>query len=300
MSGVASLKCAGGSSTSQRVLISEMGKPNIEGTCHLCGQVGKLSFEHVPPEAAFNDHRLLAHRVDQLLKDGSGKTGGKFYQRGAGAYTLCKSCNEQTGGWYGRKYVEWVRQGMFILQTTQREPSLWYNFHIFPLRIIKQIACMFFSINSENFQEVHPELVRFVLNPTVRHLPESLRIFAFYAVDLNSRQSSVTASMNLVDSSKNRTFTEMTFLPFGYCLTFDGEPPPHESMADISSFGRYSYNDWKTIPLQMPVLPTVSFLPGDYRSKKEIDRTIAETGDLMHNQPLHLFNSERQTRFGPR
>ena len=29
------------------------------GICHLCGSNGKLSFELVPPEAAFNDQRVL-------------------------------------------------------------------------------------------------------------------------------------------------------------------------------------------------------------------------------------------------
>lgn len=29
------------------------------GICHICGNDGKLSYEHVPPEAAFNNHRIL-------------------------------------------------------------------------------------------------------------------------------------------------------------------------------------------------------------------------------------------------
>ena len=29
-------------------------KKTVEGTCKLCGQQKKLTFEHVPPESAFN------------------------------------------------------------------------------------------------------------------------------------------------------------------------------------------------------------------------------------------------------
>ncbi len=279
------------------MLFLRVAKRSVEGTCHLCGMVGKLSYEHVPPEKAFNDRRVLAHTLDDLIKNTPGKAKGKIYQRGAGAYTLCPRCNNNTGSWYGDKYIEWVQQGMFILQTTQRAPSLWYNFHVFPLRIIKQIACMFCSINSSTFRTAQPELERFILDRERRHLPENLRIFAFYAVDAGARQSSVSSAMNIFDSSKNRTFTEMTFIPFGYAMTFEGQEPPHADMADISFFGRYDFNSWTTIPLKLPVLPTVSYLPGDYRTQAEIDKTIRETGDWMNDQPIRLYNSERQNRF---
>jgi hypothetical protein len=32
-----------------------MGKRTKNGRCHICGNVGELSFEHVPPEKAFNN-----------------------------------------------------------------------------------------------------------------------------------------------------------------------------------------------------------------------------------------------------
>jgi hypothetical protein len=67
------------------------------GVCHLCGINGKLSFEHVPPEAAFNDQRVLesdVHRLigGDLIKELEKPT-GKYNQRGAGKFTLCDRCN---------------------------------------------------------------------------------------------------------------------------------------------------------------------------------------------------------------
>ncbi len=35
-------------------------KTITEGICHICGDYGKLFFEHIPPEAAFNNHRVKA------------------------------------------------------------------------------------------------------------------------------------------------------------------------------------------------------------------------------------------------
>src|SRR5258705_10110809 len=36
------------------------------GVCHLCGETAELSFEHVPPEAAFNDQRILESDIHKL------------------------------------------------------------------------------------------------------------------------------------------------------------------------------------------------------------------------------------------
>jgi len=81
------------------------------GVCHLCGETSKLSLERVPPEAAFNDQRVLEsdiHKLigsDDLIKDLTYPT-GRYKQRGAGKHTLCGSCNNKTGDWYARSYVQ--------------------------------------------------------------------------------------------------------------------------------------------------------------------------------------------------
>jgi hypothetical protein len=76
-----------------------MGAPVAKvGTCCLCGTWGDLSFEHIPPRAAFNDHRVFEANVKKLIGtewwDGSNSgVEGKWAQRGAGKETLCNRCN---------------------------------------------------------------------------------------------------------------------------------------------------------------------------------------------------------------
>ena len=87
----------------------------VEGVCHLCGSFGPLSWEHVPPRAAFNDRPMLCAKVEKLLggqmaEELEHPTGG-ISRRGAGAYTLCESCNSKTGAWYGRGYTAWAYEG---------------------------------------------------------------------------------------------------------------------------------------------------------------------------------------------
>jgi hypothetical protein len=241
-----------------------------KGTCHLCGAFGVLSFEHVPPRAAFNSRPLVATALDELLgAEDPSSVKGRVFQRGAGAYTLCVRCNSKTGRWYGPSYVDWVYQGMNILTSAGKAPSLYYNFHVLPLRVLKQIACMFFSVNPNTLHKAQPELQRFILDRRKRYLPENLKIFTFYAVGNRARQSSVMGRLDIKGGHDNSTFTEICFPPFGYALTFDR--PPHPRMLDISYFGRYGIDQFISMPLRLPVLPVINYMPGDYRTQGEID-----------------------------
>jgi len=116
-----------------------------------------LSFEHVPPRSAFNKQPVLYKKIEELISEENGTViKGKTSQRGCGAYTLCLRCNNNTGAWYGEAYCQWAYQGMRFLNLTRNEPILHFNFFIFPLRIIKQILCMFCSANGDWFSEAWP------------------------------------------------------------------------------------------------------------------------------------------------
>lgn len=241
----------------------------IYGTCHLCGFYKKLSFEHVPPGAAFNKHRIFQARGLEIFKDENfDKPKGKISQLGSGGYTLCEQCNNDTGAWYGSAFVEWAHQAARILAFTRGQASLFYTYHIFPLRVLKQVVCMFFSANGPSFQSVHPDLVRFVLNKEEKYLDPKFRIYACLNSSNRSRQTGVVGALNF-DNRKIKILSEITFPPFGFVMTLSSDPPDAR-LVDISFFARYSYNDWKHIPLNLPVLPVYSYLPGDYRSREEI------------------------------
>ena len=126
------------------------------GVCHLCGATAKLSFEHVPPEAAFNDQRVLESDIHRVM---SGdliaeleKPTGKFNQRGAGKFTLCDRCNTTTGGYYGRSYVQFVKQVFPLCHMVQPGTPVTFDCQIRPLDVFKQILMMFCSASSPDFR----------------------------------------------------------------------------------------------------------------------------------------------------
>jgi len=64
-----------------------------QGTCSLCGNIGDLTFEHIPPKAAFNNLRKIYLPWDQAMRLGpDAPVRGKIQQGGVGAYSLCPPC----------------------------------------------------------------------------------------------------------------------------------------------------------------------------------------------------------------
>ena len=245
-------------------------RKHIIGTCHICGEQTKLSFEHVPPQAAFNDRPIVLAHIEKLIKkeDDLDNFSGKTHQRGAGGYTLCEKCNSLTGGWYGSDFVDWTYQVAKVLLNAKGEPSLYYLFRIFPLRVIKQIVCMFFSTNGEKFREAQQNLVRFVLNKESRFLDPHIRIYCFYSPSARSRHSGVAGVLNFHAHSQ-KIISEIIFPPMGYVMSLN-RIKPDERLFDITFFSRYQYNDWKEFGLRLPSLPIYTYFPGDYRSKKQV------------------------------
>jgi hypothetical protein len=252
------------------------------GICHICGKVGKLSFEHVPPHSAFNDHRVLCVTFERVLSgEHPDEFSGPYQQKGAGAYTLCESCNNNTGSWYGAAYADWAAQAMQILVGTRGRPTLEYPFRLSPLKVLKQVVCMFFSVNAPLFHTKQPDLVRFVLNKELNIFPAHVRVYAFYTLSNRSRTSPVSGVLKGLgsDSSSVHVFSEVTFPPFGFVMTMDNSPPPQSGFCEISSFSKFGYRDWRTgITMKLPLMPIYTLYPGDYRIREETLAEAVESG----------------------
>ena len=254
------------------------------GECCICATVGKLTFEHLPPRAAFNDRRVFEAKIDELLGGkwipGEAITEGKYVQRGVGRYSLCAKCNNDTGSWYGTAYVDFARQAMILLDRSNGKLSLAYPYGIFPLKVLKQIIVMFFSACGPGLQKAHPDLVRFVLDRERRILPKDVHIWVYLRDPVEStsiRQAGVTGLMSLDGDS--HLFAEIAFPPFGLIMSFK-EEPVRIGLANIDHFGLEKFNTWDVFYLKLPVLPVVSFFPGDFRTADEMKKTVEENRKL--------------------
>jgi hypothetical protein len=252
-------------------------KNRPQGICHICGQHGDLSFEHVPPEKAFNDRPAFLLAYDELFTlgpDDEPQSKPIKQQRGAGGFTLCDSCNSKTGSWYGDRFINWCCQAALLLERSEGKPTLLYPYYIYPLAVLKQIVSLFLSINNAQMQARHQELARFVLNREAQYLNPKYRFFVYYNIEGRPRMLPFAAKMNIFEGSGNY-LSEITYFPFGYVMTIDSDPPDRR-LLEITHFSRYGYSDLAAVSLQLPVLPTHVILHGDYRSREEIHRTRQE------------------------
>lgn len=121
------------------------------GYCHICGTYGKLSFEHIPPESALNRRRAKVYTGDDVIKQYAGEKSRYInLQKGMGKYTLCESCNNNTGAWYADVYSEVAKEVAYDLQ--KRPPlkhgeTLTFLMQKLPaLAFVKQVVTMFCSL----------------------------------------------------------------------------------------------------------------------------------------------------------
>ncbi len=254
--------------------------------CHICGEMAKLSFEHVPPRGAFNNTGILIKDMDfeQPLTIMGAPPGSRTFQKGMGSYSLCCKCNSDTGAWYGPKFIQFCKEGMLILEKTNYRPSLCYFANIYPLAVIKQILCMFLAINSLAFRDKYSDLVSFVLDKQARHLDPRYRIYIYFNQGGMHRATPVSVKLDLRSSTMEplgtSLMTEISYPPFGYLMTIDSDPPD-PAIVDITFFSIYAYNQKKTLSMDSPVYPTHTIFPGDYRDIDKIIKDNREKGGLV-------------------
>lgn len=252
-----------------------MAKTKVYGTCHICLQEGELTFEHVPPRSAFNNSRVQVVQGDAALQLPPGEIWGGYYQQqGSGAYTLCAKCNNDTGSWYAAAFVHWCTVGGEALKEPQGPPKFTVT-NFYPLRTAKQILAMFCSLRGPELVQAYPDIKKFLLDKERSGMPDGLRIFVHHALGRVSRQVGFAVKIDL-NTGEATPMTELVFPPFGYLLMYGEEPPEPRAVVEITNFAGYRYSDCGEVDMTLPLVPTVSPFPADYRTKEELEATADE------------------------
>lgn len=268
--------------------MSQQSHKNI-GFCHICHKHGDLSFEHIPPKAAFNKYKIFFTPGSELLKtiglnimpwDFTKKRGIKRVQRqgGMGQYTFCTKCNNLTGHWYADALVEFIKQAYYIIYKLggyskfHSEEKYFFQFHqIYPLRIIKEILAMFFSINSPNFSLAQPELQALVLDKNLKGI--NMGKYALYIYLMKgtvSRYIGISGTLN-VFTGRKRIISELSAPPFGFVLEIDPQLYNRQKDSDIVNFANdFTYDEKTDLRLTLNVKESNSYFPLDYRTQKQI------------------------------
>lgn len=257
---------------------------NHYGKCALCRQYTKLSFEHIPPEAAFNSKPAKPVRGDKLFSKGERMpwdVSGLRYenlQQGMGRYSLCEPCNNKTGSWYGNDYINIAHIiHHFFAKKPFPNPTGVEIREIYPLRFIKQVISMFCSINS-NIDTVMYELRDFVLNKDKVGIDKNKYKICMYFTESNFVKYAPLSVLATFDDSGSEAIavSEITAYPLGFILYFDPTDSRKYDGVDITSFADYGYDCSATIQLPFIVKEMNDIFPAHFRSREEIEKCVEE------------------------
>jgi hypothetical protein len=246
----------------------------MEGFCCICGKQGPLSYEHVPPQAAYNKARVSEYQLQDVVY----KTGkkGSVKQGGIGAHTLCEQCNNNTGAWYGREFVQWAGVCQDIIHAWQKRGQTQgrVTLHqVCPLRFLKQVVTCFFSVvggpGGVAFAQNNPGLVQFILDRNEQALPTYhffLNLYPFSEKEPSAlRRFPIAGKMKVIYDKKGNIrpveahgFSEITHPPFALAMTRDTS---FFGATDITQFQQYGYDDCVDLDLELRIVSSTSPYP---------------------------------------
>ena len=249
------------------------------GPCRICGEVKELTEEHIPPRAAFNKVKHVESDIKSWLRrqEAADDSRGQVRQGGIRHRTACGKCNNDTGGWYAREYVEWAYRGVDIL--TRAEPISGSVIDVemvncYPLRFLKQCVTMLVQVGSASLGDHEERIRRFILNREDRQLPDEVEIFLALYKGPGARLGGGVGVVNLV-SGDIYVLSEVAYAPFAMVLNADAPKPT--SFGKINFMRRYSIDERADVTVRFLVGEGHTPYPGDYRDLETVEREAAES-----------------------
>lgn len=255
-----------------------------QGKCALCRKEGELTFEHIPPRAAFNSTPAKPVSGDKIIGDDDRMpwdiTGLPYQnqQKGMGKYSLCKKCNNDTGTWYGYEYSRFAHiTHSFLLGDSVYQAQGVEIKQVRPLQLIKQVLSMFCSIN--NFEDKRIDYLRaFVLDKEATSLDKSKYKLCMY---FTRSKLLKYAPLSVIIGSTLKKYeamavSEITAYPLGFILYFDPTSTWTYKGIDITGFADCMYDDICTVTLPLCIYEVNDIFPTYYRTKEEVLACVEE------------------------
>ena len=259
------------------------------GKCALCGRECELTFEHIPPRAAFNSTPARPVTGMELLidktPDGEERmpwdTTGLRYrnqQKGMGKYSLCQECNNNTGSWYGDAYVDFARAVHSVMQNEDFDGYDGIGFkEFYPLRFIKQVLSMFCSINGPDNLALDP-IRQFVLDKDAVGIDKSkYKICCYFTKSTFMKYAGMSVLLKMGENEmETMAMSEITAYPLGFILYFDPTDTWKYHGIDITVCADYEYNDMAEAIFPWRIEEMNDMFPEHFRSQEEIRKCIED------------------------
>ncbi len=230
-----------------------------------------------PPRAAYNKTTVIEYEWEDIFQKRKSK--GRSRRRGAGAYTLCKDCNSNTGSWYSYEYAKWSKichDVMVQWGRTNTKIGTIFLYNVYPLRFLKQVVTCFFSVigapGGAVFTDNYPGLAPFILDKHNTMLSVGFRLFMnlYKYSDTGKtqlRRWPIMAKISVAQDTNGNLvpvnsalFDEIAHPPFQLIMTM--ENAPIQWATEITKLKNYGYDDQVNLGLQLRVVNSDSLYPG--------------------------------------
>jgi hypothetical protein len=265
-------------------------KRGAAGACHVCGETGPLTFEHMPPKSASNSHPRRAVDVETSLAHPISEfptRGWVSMQRGVGLYATCAKCNNFGGAAYVPNYFDftasviigleqWARQAERAGETDVPDKIRMNLQRIHPGSIVRQVLFMLLTASgSEGLGARYPVLGEIVLDQVTASLPPEMALrLTLLPANQRSRLHHVATEANF-DTGRERALVEVAFTPFAWLLEI-GDPSDREAF-DIAGWTEVPPDEQRQVELVTTIGSIVTAIGGDYRHRWEIpDEELTE------------------------
>lgn len=247
----------------------------IVGNCTLCGKKKELTFEHIPPKSSGNNVRVQLYSIEDIITKNTALwdvEGLKYtlQQKGTGKDSLCESCNNDTGTWYGKGYIDLSNAfGKFILENDVKsmEGFVLEGVKFKPLEFLKQVLSFFTSVQGTPLSD---EISNFILEKeaTLEDLG-GFRVFMYLNVGSIHKQLGPFGKIDL-STGKSMVISEILSFPFGFNLYYPNEDREPKIGVEITDFCKYPYGIEQTATeLEIISLESNNVFPLDFRPKTD-------------------------------
>jgi len=228
-----------------------------KGRCHICGENGDLTKEHVIPSSAGNRGRL---RVNTLASVKSGWRHGELFGNGLIRSTLCARCNSLCGSYYVPSFALWTAKAAeYRAKLNNNIGPVLLPFAVNRLMIAKQLAVMTLAMAGADSIDLphYQRLRKFVLAPKCRMI---LRDFTFYTYFHFGPPAfeGVFAAVSMTGGPSPSVYCHVGIEPLGYTVIGNDavsvEWAQKLGMLNISYFSNCDRLHISVDHLQMPLL----------------------------------------------
>ncbi len=261
--------------------------------CRICGEVTRLSFEHVPPKGTGNSGRVEMLGIEAWLarEDRGVKVRGAISQRGSGAYSLCRGCNSRAGQLYVPEFRKLHGTGIQALGQldlaaldAQDDAGYvemkWQG--VQPGRLGKQIVTMLLAISPGGFAQANPDLTEYAREPDRIGLPPEYQLYLALYAGPNARYNGGSVAMKMNDRGGFDSIPvwELAYPPFAYILTVREEVPALE-VGNVTEFTEAGIGETGEVDMTLKVGFGHTIFPLDLRTKAkmEADRESGKAAD---------------------